>query len=71
VSAAALSQLQGETKREGQPMNTHPEGEPDRTEPEASREQYAPPQLVRHGTIEDLTRGVTFTQQVGDQNSIG
>jgi hypothetical protein len=48
-------------------MHTQPEGEPDRTKPEAPREPYTSPQLVRHGTIEDLTRGSQPSQlQIGD-----
>jgi hypothetical protein len=35
-------------------------------EPAATREPYASPKLVRHGTIEDLTRGATFTSTPGD-----
>jgi hypothetical protein len=36
-------------------VTREPEQDRDRTEP--GREPYAAPQLVRHGTIEDLTRG--------------
>ena len=32
--------------------------EPDGEEQKPVREPYAPPRLVRHGTVEDLTRGV-------------
>jgi hypothetical protein len=38
-------------------MSEQPERGPDREAPEPSREPYAPPRLVRHGTIEDVTRG--------------
>jgi len=38
-------------------MRERPKRELDRDAPELPRECYAPPRLVRHGTIEDLTRG--------------
>ena len=38
-------------------MTEQPERELDRDAPEPPREPYAPTRLVRHGTIEDLTRG--------------
>lgn len=38
-------------------MTPDPERSRDLDEPAPGREPYAAPQLVRHGTIEDLTRG--------------
>ena len=38
-------------------MSEQPKRELDRDASEPPREPYAPPRLVRHGTIEDLTRG--------------
>ena len=41
----------------------------DGTEQELPREPYSPPRLVRHGTIEDLTRG-NIPAAVGDPSSL-
>jgi hypothetical protein len=38
-------------------MTKEPEQDRDRNQPEPDREPYASPKLVRHGTIEELTRG--------------
>jgi hypothetical protein len=43
----------------------------DEREPAPGREPYTPPRLVRHGTIEDLTRGGAFTSVPTDPNSLG
>jgi hypothetical protein len=41
----------------------------DRDEPAPVREPYAPPWLVRHGTIGDLTRGGLPVGRPGDLTS--
>jgi hypothetical protein len=41
----------------------------DRDEPARVREPYAPPRLVRHGTIDDLTRGGQPVGRPGDLTS--
>lgn len=44
--------------------------EGDEREPAPDREPYTPPRLVRHGTLEDLTRG-TIGNTVTDGSSGG
>jgi hypothetical protein len=39
-------------------MSEKPDREPIDTEQEPARQPYTPPQLVRYGTVVDLTRGV-------------
>jgi hypothetical protein len=42
----------------------------ERPEPEATKEPYSTPQLVRYGTVEELTRGgpATFGGDAGSTN---
>jgi hypothetical protein len=39
-------------------MSEQTDRDPVGTEQGSPREPYAPPRVVRHGTVEDLTRGI-------------
>jgi hypothetical protein len=41
-----------------------------KVEPGATKEPYSTPELVRHGTVEELTQGAVFTPLPGDANSL-
>jgi hypothetical protein len=51
-------------------MSEQPDREPVGTEQEPARQPYSPPRLVRHGTIDDLTRGAGASITQTDAASI-
>jgi hypothetical protein len=50
-------------------MSEHFERDRNCGEPQPTKEPYAPPRLVRHGTIDDLTRGGLPVGRPGDLQS--